>query len=62
MREHVLDVSEDGITPATSPKTYKIEGHVILHHNQPEYDPGMAIQQSPILARSCTPNSAMFDG
>jgi hypothetical protein len=43
----VLDVFEDGITLATSPKTYKIEGHVILHHDQLEYDPGMAIQQSP---------------
>jgi hypothetical protein len=40
------DVFEDGVTLATSPKTYEIEGHVILHHNQFEYDPGMAIQQS----------------
>jgi hypothetical protein len=47
MREHVPDVFEDGVTPATSPKTYKIEGHVIPHHDQREYDPGMAIQQSP---------------
>jgi hypothetical protein len=47
MWEHVLDVSEDDVTPATSPKTYEIEGHVIPHHDQPEYDPGMAIQQSP---------------
>jgi hypothetical protein len=39
----VLDVFKDGITPATSPKTYEIEGDVILHHDQPEYDPGMAI-------------------
>jgi hypothetical protein len=44
MQEHMLDVSEDGLTPATSPKTYKIEGHVIPHHDQLEYDPGMAIQ------------------
>jgi hypothetical protein len=43
MGEHVLDVFEDGITPITSPKTYKIEGHVILHHDQPKYDLGMAI-------------------
>jgi hypothetical protein len=47
MKEHVPDVSEDGVTLATSPKTYEIEGHVIPHHDQPEYDPGMAIQQSP---------------
>jgi hypothetical protein len=39
----VPDVFEDGITPAASPKTYEIEGHIILHHNQPEYDLGMAI-------------------
>jgi hypothetical protein len=41
------DVFEDGVTPATSPETYEIEGHVIPHHNQPEYDLGMASQQSP---------------
>jgi hypothetical protein len=40
------DVSEDGITSATYPKTYEIEGHVIPHHNQFEYDPGMTIHQS----------------
>jgi len=33
------DVSENGVTPLTSPKTYEIEGH----HNWLEYDPGMAI-------------------
>jgi hypothetical protein len=47
MREHVPDVFEDGVTPTTFPKTYEIEAPVIRHHNQPEYDPGMAIQQSP---------------
>ncbi len=44
MREHVPHVFEDGVTPATFPKTYKIEGHIIPHHDQPEYDHGMAIQ------------------
>jgi hypothetical protein len=44
MQEHVLDVFEDGLTLATFTKTYEIKGHVIPHHNQPEYDPGMAIQ------------------
>jgi hypothetical protein len=43
----VPDVFEDGVIPTTFPKTYEIEGHVIPHHNQLEYDPGMAIQQSP---------------
>jgi hypothetical protein len=38
------DVSEDGVTLVTSPETHKIKGHVIPHHDQPEYDPGMAIQ------------------
>jgi hypothetical protein len=40
----VPDVFEDGVTLATSPKTYEIEGHVIPHHDQLEYDLGMAIQ------------------
>jgi hypothetical protein len=44
MREHVPHVFKDGVTPVTSPKTYEIEGHIIPHHDQPEYDPGMAIQ------------------
>jgi hypothetical protein len=43
MWEHVPDVSEDGVTPTTFPKTYEIEGCIILHHDQPEYDLGMAI-------------------
>jgi hypothetical protein len=43
MQEHVPDVFENDVTPATSPKTYEIKGHVIPHHDQPEYDPGMAI-------------------
>jgi hypothetical protein len=43
----MLDVFEDGVTLTTPPKTYEIEGHVIPHHNQLEYDPNMAIQQSP---------------
>jgi hypothetical protein len=41
------DVFEDGVTPTTSSETYEIEGHVIPHHKQFEYDLGMAIQQSP---------------
>jgi hypothetical protein len=46
MREHMPDVSKDGVTTATSPKTYEIKGPVIPHHDEPEYDRGMAIQQS----------------
>jgi hypothetical protein len=39
----MLNVFKDGVTPATFLKTYEIEGHIILHHNQPKYDLGMAI-------------------